>query len=97
MACRSNKRFSRTASHRFVLATQRLEQNNLILYLSGAISDSSTSKYRRRYWIVLSTIVLVFSTLVIAYCQPIAAFFVDILGGGVGDWDPERRKEVKPS
>jgi len=60
----------------------------------GAISDSSPSKYRRRYWIVLSTIVLVVSTLVLAYCQPIAAFFVDLFGGGVGDWDPIRKKHV---
>jgi hypothetical protein len=61
---------------------------------SGAISDSSTSKYRRRYWIVTSTIVLVFSTLALAYCQSIAAFFVDLFGGGLGDWDPERMKQV---
>jgi solute carrier family 45 protein 1/2/4 len=36
----------------------------------------------------------VVSTLAIAYCQPIAAFFVDIFGGGVGDWDPKRKKQV---
>jgi solute carrier family 45 protein 1/2/4 len=60
----------------------------------GAISDSSVSKYRRRYWIALSTIVLVVSTLALAYCQNIAAFFVDIFGGGAGDWDPKRIKQV---
>ncbi|KII95051.1 hypothetical protein PLICRDRAFT_128474 [Plicaturopsis crispa FD-325 SS-3] len=60
----------------------------------GAISDSSSSKYRRRYWIGLSTAVLVFSTLTLAYCQNLAAFFVDVFGGGAGDWDPKRIKQV---
>ncbi|KAG1783214.1 major facilitator superfamily domain-containing protein [Suillus placidus] len=62
--------------------------------LIGAISDSSTSKYRRRYWVVLSTVALVISTLALAYCQNIAGFFVDIFGGGAGDWDPERTKQA---
>ncbi|OJA13849.1 hypothetical protein AZE42_00501, partial [Rhizopogon vesiculosus] len=62
--------------------------------LIGAISDSSTSKYRRRYWVVLSTAALAVSTLALAYCQNIAGFFVDIFGGGAGDWDPERTKQV---
>ncbi|KAI9066740.1 MFS general substrate transporter [Trametes sanguinea] len=61
----------------------------------GAISDASTSKYRRRYWIVTSTIVLVISTLTIAYCREIAAFFVDLLGGGAGSWDPKYGKSVQ--
>jgi solute carrier family 45 protein 1/2/4 len=56
----------------------------------GAISDSSTSKYRRRYWIVSSTGVLVFSTLTLAYCKELAGFLVDLFGGGHGDWDPKR-------
>lgn len=62
--------------------------------LIGAISDSSTSKYRRRYWVVLSTGALVVSTLALAYCQNIAGFFVDIFGGGAGDWDPKRTKQA---
>ncbi|KAF9247328.1 hypothetical protein BU15DRAFT_38749 [Melanogaster broomeanus] len=62
--------------------------------LIGAISDSSHSKYRRRYWVVLSTVALVFSTLGLAYCQSAAAFFVDLFGGGAGDWDPEWQKQV---
>ncbi|KAH9951665.1 major facilitator superfamily domain-containing protein [Amylocystis lapponica] len=61
----------------------------------GAISDASTSKYRRRYWVVLSTIVLIISTTTLAYCQSIAAFFVDIMGGGAGSWDPKWAKTVK--
>lgn len=60
----------------------------------GAISDSSTSKYRRRYWIASSTAVLVFSTLVLAYCKELAAFLVDLFGGGQGDWDPKRADYV---
>ncbi|KAH9938239.1 major facilitator superfamily domain-containing protein [Fomitopsis serialis] len=61
----------------------------------GAISDASTSKYRRRYWVVLSTIVLVISTLTLAYCQQIAAVFVDLFGGGAGSWDPQWIKQVQ--
>ncbi|KAI0650349.1 MFS general substrate transporter [Trametes meyenii] len=60
----------------------------------GAISDASTSQYRRRYWIVLSTVVLVISTLTLAYCREIAAFFVDLFGGGAGSWDPKYGKTV---
>jgi len=62
--------------------------------LIGAISDSSTSKYRRRLWIASSTVVLLISTLILAYCQGIAAFFVDLFGGGAGDWDPKRAQQV---
>lgn len=61
----------------------------------GAISDASTSKYRRRYWIVTSTFALVISTLTIAYCREIASFFVDVLGGGAGSWDPKYSKTVQ--
>ncbi|KAI0269128.1 MFS general substrate transporter [Gloeopeniophorella convolvens] len=60
----------------------------------GAISDSSTSKYRRRYWIALSTVVLVVSTMALAYCQEIAAVFVDIFHIGAGDWDPKQHKQA---
>lgn len=62
--------------------------------LIGAISDASTSKYRRRYWIVTSTIVLVISTFTLAYCKELAAFFVDLVGAGEGSWDPKRNKVV---
>ncbi|KAI0052977.1 MFS general substrate transporter [Auriscalpium vulgare] len=60
----------------------------------GAISDSSTSKYRRRYWVVLSTIVLAVSTFVLAYCKDIAGAFVDIFHAGAGDWDPKRAHQA---
>ncbi|KAI6034373.1 MFS general substrate transporter [Pisolithus microcarpus] len=62
--------------------------------LIGAISDSSTSKYRRRYWICLSTAALVAAILGLAYCVSMAALLVDLYGGGFGDWDPERDKQV---
>ncbi|KAI9512205.1 MFS general substrate transporter [Russula earlei] len=60
----------------------------------GAISDSSTSKYRRRYWIVLSTVALVVSTVTLAYCEDIASLFVDMFGIGVGDWDPKEHGQA---
>ncbi|KAK7695940.1 hypothetical protein QCA50_000579 [Cerrena zonata] len=63
--------------------------------LIGAISDASSSKYRRRWWIVASTIALVISTLTLAYCQELAALFVDLVGTGEGSWDPKRQKAVK--
>ncbi|KAI0068767.1 MFS general substrate transporter [Artomyces pyxidatus] len=61
----------------------------------GAISDSSTSKYRRRYWVVLSTVVLLVSTLTLAYCKDIASVFVDLFHGGAGDWDPRRAHQAR--
>lgn len=64
---------------------------------TGAISDSSGSRYRRRYWIITSTLLLCISTLVLAYCKEIAAFFVDLFGGGLGDWDPKRKAQVRAS
>ncbi|KAG5648946.1 hypothetical protein DXG03_000295 [Asterophora parasitica] len=61
----------------------------------GALSDSSTSKYRRRYWIILSTVALVISTLTIAFCQELAATIVDLAGAGEGDWDDERKRQAR--
>lgn len=66
----------------------------IFMPLSGALSDSSTSKYRRRFWIILSTVALVISTLTLAYCEELAAFFVDLIGVGAGDWDEKRNKQV---
>lgn len=63
---------------------------------TGAVSDSSTSKYRRRYWIALSTVALVVSTLALAYCQELADFVVDIFAVGAGDWDEKRKSWVGP-
>ncbi|TCD70851.1 hypothetical protein EIP91_001542 [Steccherinum ochraceum] len=60
--------------------------------LIGAISDASSSKYRRRYWVVTSTLVLMVSTVTLAYCKDIAGFLVDLFGVGEGSWDPQRNK-----
>ena len=63
--------------------------------ISGALSDASSSKYRRRFWIVLSTIALVISTFTLAYCQNLANFFVDLAGAGPGDWSEQRAELVR--
>lgn len=46
---------------------------------------------------MLSTAALIVATSALAYCKSIAAFFVDLYGGGFGDWDPERAKQVRHS
>ncbi|TFK75785.1 MFS general substrate transporter [Pluteus cervinus] len=61
----------------------------------GAVSDSSTSKYRRRFWIILSTVALVVSTLTLAYCEALAEFFVNLFRIGAGDWDEHSKKAAK--
>lgn len=43
--------------------------------LIGAVSDSSTSKYRRRYWVAMSTLVLFVAAVGLAFAIPIAEFF----------------------
>lgn len=63
--------------------------------LIGAISDSSHSRYRRRYWIVTATLLLVISGLGLAFTEPVAAALVDLFGGGQGDWDPRHVQLVK--
>jgi hypothetical protein len=87
-----------------LIAQPVIGESNSLIYeverfmpLSGALSDSSTSRYRRRYWIMLSTVALVLSTLTLAYCQELAAFFVDLLAVGAGDWDEKRNKQVSCS
>lgn len=62
--------------------------------LIGAISDTSTSRYRRRFWIVVSTALLVLSLLGLAYTEPMAKAFVDLIGAGQGDWDPKGKALV---
>ena len=62
--------------------------------LIGAVSDSSHSRYRRRYWIVTATMLLVLSGLGLAFTEPIAQALVDLFGGGQGDWDPKSQHYV---
>ncbi|GAA5985573.1 hypothetical protein JCM11641_004977 [Rhodosporidiobolus odoratus] len=52
----------------------------------GALSDSSPSRYRRRRYILLSTLLVLLSTLFLAYAQALAALLCSL--SGVGDWDP---------
>jgi solute carrier family 45 protein 1/2/4 len=61
----------------------------------GALSDASSSKYRRRFWIIASTVALVISTLTLAYVKVIAAFLVDLAGVGAGDWSEKREERAK--
>lgn len=63
----------------------------------GAVSDSSPSRWRRRYWIITSTVALVLSTLVLAYCEELAAFLIDLFHVGSGDWDEKRIHRVGPT
>ncbi|RXK42648.1 solute carrier family 45, member 1/2/4 [Tremella mesenterica] len=63
--------------------------------LIGAISDSSLSRYRRRYWIVAATVLLVVSGFGLAFTEPVAKALVDLFGGGEGDWDPRSADLVK--
>ncbi|CAD6576865.1 MAG: hypothetical protein TREMPRED_001789 [Tremellales sp. Tagirdzhanova-0007] len=62
--------------------------------LIGAISDSSSSRFRRRYWIVTATLLLILSGLGLAFTEPIAKSLVDLFGGGQGDWDPRSARLV---
>ena len=59
--------------------------------LIGALSDADMhSRFRRRKFMLLSALILSISTLVLAFGSPIAFFLVDIMGVGLGDWDPKR-------
>jgi len=59
----------------------------------GALSDSSSSKYRRRFWIVLSTIALVFSAITLAFCQELAKFFVNLFETSE-DWTDKHNNRI---
>ena len=63
--------------------------------VSGALSDSSSSKYRRRFWIIISTVALVISTFTLAYCQELAKFIVNLIGVGEGDWTEKYINRVR--
>jgi len=59
------------------------------------VSDSSMSRFRRRYWIVLSTVALGIAVFVLAFTVQIASFLVNIFGSQAADWDPNRREQVR--
>ncbi|KAK4699609.1 hypothetical protein P7C70_g6655, partial [Phenoliferia sp. Uapishka_3] len=58
-----------------------------------AISDRSTSQYRRRFFIALSALLVIISTLVVAYAHALASILASI--SGLGDWDPEAQELTK--
>lgn len=62
--------------------------------LIGAMSDNSSSRYRRRRWVVYTSIFIVTSTLILAFAGELAAWLVDLFNSGAGDWDPKRRADV---
>ena len=95
MVGRANQRTYRSTSHWYSHFT-RITTLSKFFLPSGAISDASTSRYRRRYWVVLSTVALVVSTFTLAYCQSLAEVVVDLFGGGKGSWDPQWAKDVRP-
>lgn len=63
--------------------------------LVGHLSDECSSvRWRRRGYMLGSTVFIVIATLLLAYALPIAEFIVDFLGIGLADWDPVRAKYV---
>lgn len=61
----------------------------------GSLSDSSTSRFRRRKYMVGSAVVLAGGTCLVAFSEPIAVLLLDLLGIGFGDWDPVRQERVR--
>lgn len=53
--------------------------------LIGAISDASLSRYRRRWWIVAATVLLVVCTFALAYTDPLSRALGRLF---VGEFDP---------
>jgi solute carrier family 45 protein 1/2/4 len=45
---------------------------HLLTHFPGALSDASTSRYRRRVWVLGSTAVLAFSALILAFSSNVA-------------------------
>ncbi|ORY76502.1 hypothetical protein BCR35DRAFT_280347 [Leucosporidium creatinivorum] len=64
----------------------------LVQPVVGAISDSSSSPYRRRQFILLSTLLILTSTLFVAYAREIAQLLAGLTG--LGDWDPKTEESV---
>lgn len=60
----------------------------------GALSDNSSSRYRRRRWVVYTTVLITLSALMLAFASEIATGLVDLFNRGQGDWDPKRNADV---
>ncbi|KAI5474245.1 hypothetical protein MNV49_003772 [Pseudohyphozyma bogoriensis] len=65
----------------------------LVQPVIGALSDAHSPRYRRRFFIVLSTILVIASTLLVAFAKELAAVLAGL--SGLGDWDPEAGEKVK--
>ncbi|CAE7228706.1 unnamed protein product [Rhizoctonia solani] len=63
--------------------------------LIGAVSDSSTSKYRRRYWVAMSTLVLFVAALGLAFAIPFARWLVSLFNSEPPVPDPEWDNSVR--
>lgn len=61
----------------------------------GSLSDSSMSHFRRRKYMIGSSAVVALSTCLIAFSEPISLFLLDVVGIGLGDWDPARHKHAR--
>ena len=66
----------------------------------GALSDASTTRFRRRYFIIVATILIGLSMLLLAFAREIAAGGVAVWAtvgwvGGGGDWDPAESRQVR--
>ncbi|GAA5993015.1 hypothetical protein JCM10908_000799 [Rhodotorula pacifica] len=56
----------------------------------GALSDAAQgSRFRRRFYILLSAALIVLSTLLVAYAREVATLVCSFTG--LGDWDPSRQ------
>jgi len=60
----------------------------------GSLSDSSTSSFRRRKYMIGCSIVVAIATCVVAFSEPLARLLLDVLGMGLGDWDPVRHRHI---
>lgn len=79
-------------SHSLLLRRHRLTDT----HATGALSDSSPGGFRRRFYIVLSTLLIILSTIVIAYARELASLLCSSsIFGGVGDWDPQRKERER--
>ena len=61
----------------------------------GSLSDSSTSSFRRRKYMIGSTVILAFAASLVAFAGPISQATLNTLGIGLGTWDPLYKEYVQ--